>query len=537
MLGALLPFELRKPLLTVGAIGITNVELVLYVALALWTASGGVRRVAWTPFHVAVVAWALAHVLSAALAANGRAEALRFALRASAGAALAFAVADLIRAERGARRLLAALAAGAVVSALAALAEVWVAGAAQSLQAFKTVTASAGALVRAGGTFQYPNIAALYWSAALPLALALRVKRGDAVRMPWLGPAAGVVLALAVVASASRGGLVVVVLVLAALVVLGRRSGLRGPALIVLLGMGAALGVDAVSHPLVAGRWRAGFDTPWYRGRFVASTVMLQLEAGEVATVPLEARNDGVLTWRASGAHAMGVVCEWHRAEGGVVGSGSVRALPSDVGPGEAAQLAIDVQAPAAAGRYALRWRLASDGAVWSDPETAKSGEIVVTVTGAPQVRPTPPSAPRPVQGQPTRLELWRAGLRMWRDHPVFGVGPDNFRRLYSGYLGPRRLDERVAANSLYVETLAELGLVGLVVLASLIASLASALRVAWRAPAPRDLVLVTAAGLAAFFAHGLVDHVLPFTPAYGLFWMLAGLIAAGGLGERDATP
>jgi len=319
----------------------------------------------------------------------------------------------------------------------------------------------------------------------------------------------------------------------------GRRSRLRVPALVALAGLAAALVVDAASRPLLVERWRPGVDAPWYRGRFLASPLALQVAAGEVVSVSVEARNEGVLPWGSSGVHAMGVASEWYREGGVAVVAGAAHALPSDVGPGETVRLAIEAEAPADAGRYVVRWRLVSDGAVWADPGNEESGQIAVSVAEAPprQVSPPSPFATRPVQGQPTRLELWRVGLRMWRDHFVLGVGPDNYRRLYGAYLGPRRLDERVAANSLYVATLAELGIVGLVVLALLIASLVSALRRAWHASAPRDLVLVTAAGLAAFFVHGLVDHVLPFTPAYGLFWMVAGLIAACGPGDRDATP
>jgi O-antigen ligase len=116
----------------------------------------------------------------------------------------------------------------------------------------------------------------------------------------------------------------------------------------------------------------------------------------------------------------------------------------------------------------------------------------------------------------------------MWRERPLLGVGPDNFRRLYGPYLGPRALDDRVNANSLYVETLADLGLVGAASLALLFVALAHGAVRAWRSDrAPeRMVVIASGAALVAFALHGIVDNVLPATPLYGLFWIHAGLLA-----------
>jgi hypothetical protein len=49
--------------------------------------------------------------------------------------------------------------------------------------------------------------------------------------------------------------------------------------------------------------------------------------------------------------------------------------------------------------------------------------------------------------------------------------------------------------------------------------------------------VLVAGVAVAAgsFFVHGLLDYFLIFTPTYGLFWLLVGLI--GGTMPRAAAP
>jgi hypothetical protein len=147
---------------------------------------------------------------------------------------------------------------------------------------------------------------------------------------------------------------------------------------------------------------------------------------------------------------------------------------------------------------------------------------------------PPPPKVPGKLL-YPGRLELWSAGLRMWLDHPLLGAGPDNFRHRYTAYLAPGQYDDRLHANSLYVETLATLGLAGLAALGGLVAALVWSARRVLRAPDPsaRLLGLGLAAALAAFFVHGAVDTFLAFTPTYGLFWLLAGLL--GGLARGEA--
>jgi O-antigen ligase len=138
----------------------------------------------------------------------------------------------------------------------------------------------------------------------------------------------------------------------------------------------------------------------------------------------------------------------------------------------------------------------------------------------------------------PPRTELWKAAVAAWRDHPVLGLGPDNFRLVYGRYLGLEKADERLHANSLYFETLASLGLLGVAALAFLIVAF-------WRlarrtsfgadpASAAGWLAPGLVAGLAAFLVHGLFDYFLEFTPTYGLAWLLAGMLVAVDNPERS---
>jgi O-antigen ligase len=129
----------------------------------------------------------------------------------------------------------------------------------------------------------------------------------------------------------------------------------------------------------------------------------------------------------------------------------------------------------------------------------------------------------------PGRGALWRAAVTLFAGHPLFGIGPDAFRFRYEKVLGlaPNGVpyeDTRIHANSLYFETLADMGLFGVAALLGLMAGLGHALAAHVRA---RDVPRLAAGmGAAAFFVHGLSDCFLEFTPSLGLFWLLLGLSA-----------
>jgi O-antigen ligase len=119
--------------------------------------------------------------------------------------------------------------------------------------------------------------------------------------------------------------------------------------------------------------------------------------------------------------------------------------------------------------------------------------------------------------------------LRLIQTRPLLGVGPDNFRHLYGAQLGLETWDERVQANNLYLEMLADVGLLGL---AAFLWVIGTPLRCAMRLLSVRGeamtvVVLGVTAGVAAFLVHGLLDSFLAFTPTALLLWMLLGMLLA----------
>jgi O-antigen ligase len=70
------------------------------------------------------------------------------------------------------------------------------------------------------------------------------------------------------------------------------------------------------------------------------------------------------------------------------------------------------------------------------------------------------------------RIEFWRAGLRMFEDHPFLGVGPANFPPNYADkYARPGDDPGEWAPHSIYIQALSELGIPGTILFLLLVAS------------------------------------------------------------------
>ena len=96
------------------------------------------------------------------------------------------------------------------------------------------------------------------------------------------------------------------------------------------------------------------------------------------------------------------------------------------------------------------------------------------------------------------RYDYWDVALDAWADDPLRGSGTAGFR---VDWLRDREIDEPVRdAHSLYLETLAELGIVGLLLLGLFVGGVAAAAVAAVRRE--RELVTGAVAGLSLFAVH-----------------------------------
>jgi putative inorganic carbon (HCO3(-)) transporter len=128
------------------------------------------------------------------------------------------------------------------------------------------------------------------------------------------------------------------------------------------------------------------------------------------------------------------------------------------------------------------------------------------------------------------RLKLWRSALAMVADHPLTGVGLDNFLYTYrTRYVLPSAWQEPDLSHphNLILDTWTRLGIGGLAVMAWL---LVAYFRGAWLQFRPatgqrRALLLGLMAAMVALVAHGMVDHAVFVVDLAFVFALLLAMV------------
>jgi hypothetical protein len=314
------------------------------------------------------------------------------------------------------------------------------------------------------------------------------------------------------------------------------RAAARRGGLIVFASCLALLAALVVANGPLAARLRFWNEGQWYRAGIAPAggpgdRLPARLPPGGIATELMTVRNQGALAWRHLPPSAVSLAYHWVDPDTGavLVRDGLRTPLPADVPAGTSLTLRVTARAPTRPGRYLLWWDMVQEDVAWfSSHGDAGWRETILIGSGEGAVPPIadPREAMADSVGQSlSRVRLWRAALRAFRDRPLLGVGPDNFRRLYAGYLHLSVADDRLHANSLYFETLADLGVLGFLAGAALIVALAGAARRAIAATGVLGAGVAVALG--TFLLHGTLDYFFEFTPTYSMFWLLAGALIA----------
>ncbi|MCS6848167.1 MAG: O-antigen ligase family protein, partial [Anaerolineae bacterium] len=126
------------------------------------------------------------------------------------------------------------------------------------------------------------------------------------------------------------------------------------------------------------------------------------------------------------------------------------------------------------------------------------------------------------------RLNLWQSAFNMWRDHPLLGVGPDNFLYAYrSFYILPAAWQEPNLSHphNVLFDFAARLGTLGLIAGAGLMIGYGLLIKQTLRVNRP--LAIGCAGLLAAMLAHGLVDHSFFLVELAYAFMLTAGVMSA----------
>ena len=574
LLALVLPFEAIQPVLVTPWVSLTDEKVVLLIAVVAWMATG--VRALPSPAEWRAVLPSLTLLLGALVAAINAPEfgdeALRFVWRLAA-AAFVLLLAVRVSVEKSKLTgVLWAIVLGAGLSALLGLGEAsgW-APLSSTLGLFKVAPTRVAGELRVSASFQYATIAAMYFEMAVPLGIILAAT--STRRWPkLLAVAIAAVCTANVVLSLSRAGILTLGLMLGVLFLAAwRMPQVRRVVLPAVVSAGVLLGGVAIltaRNPVFDLRLVTESDADWYGAAYSAPTA-LSLVSADSATVAVDIRNEGRIVWSSSGNRPFALGYRWLTADGtGVlnVSPGEV-ALTDDVAPGETIHLQTLVQVPALpAGTYRLDWGMLQRDVLkfyergWANAETV----VTVAAPAGAAALSLPAVLERDDAEAPWvvgRLELWGAALRLIQTRPLLGVGPDNFRHLYGAQLGLETWDERVQANNLYLEVLADVGLLGL---AAFLWVVFGPLNVARRlltarslarnkdrslegdfspndsfdtgrgaaqrpSASGRDMVVVLglALAIAAFLVHGLLDSFLAFTPTALLLWMLLGMLVA----------
>ncbi|RIK40091.1 MAG: hypothetical protein DCC58_14410 [Chloroflexi bacterium] len=125
------------------------------------------------------------------------------------------------------------------------------------------------------------------------------------------------------------------------------------------------------------------------------------------------------------------------------------------------------------------------------------------------------------------RMAHWQAGWRMFKDHPILGVGPGNFNTLYPSYYVREEFRfSQGHAHNYYIHLLAETGILGLVAYLTLLGFflfLGLRIVIACVEPLPRAIALGCTVTLVSLSIHNLFEnlHVLNLSIMYSSLFCL----------------
>jgi O-Antigen ligase len=510
---------------------------------------------------LASLLYIISQALAAMLATEFRFNAAKASVKSLLGVVMLIAAADLsrratVRRHTGVRILMALSIAGFSTAVIGLGDHAGIRFFESIAQFFQSGDHFLGDRVRLRSTMENPNTAAHFLVASLFATIALATVRpaSGSHRLPGLWFTAAAVQVAAIFLTYSRGALGSAVLALMTAMWVFRESFAKkwwrlaagGTVVLLLAGIGNAVRMRyAYIEPKVAG---AGNRVARYS--LPVSDPVRYLSPSQEYRETIVVQNDSSTAWEGK---RFGVAYRWHSFATGKASALTEGAIfASDVLPGEERKLEVILMTPSGEGEYSFVWFISRRHSQIEEVERSYSTPQIIIIhdsKNGPAPLPTGEASrvgkllqqERDTQGRnlvPSRWNLWRAALRMFRERPWFGLGPDGFRLLKWKYMDIPGGDDTILANSLYLEFLAGSGIIGLLLLLWLLFEMGRTLWTKVRqtiSPADRVIAFYGVTYLLAFLLHGSVDYFLKFTPTFLLFWISLG-VACASANDPDAN-
>lgn len=547
-------FEVLEPLFSIGPISFTTSEFAvcLFLAsLAPWAFRAGWSLFRRRPLDLAVVLFVASNFLSSLLA-DDRPSAIKFSIRMTFAALVYFGVSRLPGREYRSHMVVGlCVTVTLLVVAVLGLLETFLLAMHYStlLMPFQQLVSTFGTFynVRTAATLPFPTVLSFYLELAYPVALAVavwligrQVSIGRQRAMALAAVAATFMVMAVQLFTYTRTGMVAMPLslLLAAAIAYGVKLDSR---IWSLFGLGALILIAITGVLLLTSNKmavRLGLETQ--REVYTAGYTMVSFPSpiipGSENTATIRVENSSVHPWRTSGRDEVAMSYRWmtYPEMVPVEVDYIINPLPGDVVSGEEADVEVTFTTPDEPGRYVLLIELVKAGVGWFSATGTKPvivpleldaiGSRIFSIGN----EPVDYSVKLPVYEAVPRRTLWEAAVLMWKDHPVLGVGSDQFRVRYNEYFPEIRHDDKVRTHNIVLEALANNGLVGLLVMVYLLAMAAwTQLRLVRDRSLDESfrvfgLALLTVT--VVYVLHGTLDYFLWQTGAAFLFFALLGL-------------
>ncbi|MSQ14485.1 MAG: hypothetical protein EXR50_01290 [Dehalococcoidia bacterium] len=136
------------------------------------------------------------------------------------------------------------------------------------------------------------------------------------------------------------------------------------------------------------------------------------------------------------------------------------------------------------------------------------------------------------------RVYVWEAAINLIKDHPLMGVGLDNFLYHYPGYMLPEAWAEPNVSHphNIFLDFWLRLGILGIIVLACLQAVFWSKANKLYRRSdgSKRWMILATMGSMASFLIHGLFDNSFFLIDLAYQVWFIMAMMA---ILDADSSP